>query len=78
MQIEAKITSFFDDSKVAGNVAKLIQIDNEIAPKTMKIQTSAEGSRVITKLTSKKASTFFATIDDLVFSEKLISEVLKI
>jgi hypothetical protein len=78
MHLEGKITNIFDSSEIAGNVARLIQIDNEIAPKTLKIQTSAEGPRVITMLASDKASTFFATIDDLVFSEKLISEVLEI
>ncbi len=78
MRLEAKITFDFDSSGVARDVARLIQVDNEIAPKTLKIKTSAKGKRVTTILSSNKASSFFATIDDLVFSEKLISEVLDI
>jgi hypothetical protein len=72
------ITYDYDNSRLARDVARLIQVDNEIAPKTLKIKTSAEGQRLTTMLSSNKASSFFATIDDLVFSEKLISEVLDI
>jgi hypothetical protein len=78
MHLEAMITYNYDDSGVARDVARLIQMDNEIAPRTLKIKTSAEGRQVITILSSKKTSTLFATIDDLVFSEKLISEVLEV
>lgn len=78
MHLEAKITFDYDSGGVAGDVARLIQVDNEIAPKTLKIETVSEGASVATRLASEKASSFFATIDDLVFSEKLISEVLEI
>lgn len=76
MQIEAKLTFEYESEDIARNVAQLIQVDNEIAPKTLKIRTTADKTTVTTELTSEKAATFFATMDDLIFSEKLIAELL--
>jgi hypothetical protein len=78
MQLETQIIFDYDSEKVAGYVASLIQVDNEIAPRTLKINTSAEENKVVTKISSKKVGTFFATIDDLLFSEKLIADLLQI
>lgn len=76
MQIEAKLTFEYGGEDIARNVAQLIQVDNEIAPKTLRIRTTADKTMVITKLASERTATFFATMDDLIFSEKLIAEIL--
>jgi hypothetical protein len=78
MTVEGTITFEYSDSKTALDIARLIQVDNEIAPRNLDIHTSAEGKSVVTRIQSSSGKTVFATIDDVVFSEKLISEILNI
>ena len=77
MNLKGEITFQYNDG-YAKDIAKLIQMDNEIVPKTLKITTMLKGSdQVVTNVESAKPSTFFSTIDDLVFSEKLIFEIME-
>jgi hypothetical protein len=78
MQLNGKISFEYGSEQIAESVARLIQIDNEIAPKTLKVRTSAEKTMAVTRIQTEKTSTFFSTLDDLIFSEKLISEILSI
>ncbi len=73
---KATITLEYNDARTAGIVAKILDIDNKIAPKKLKIQTINKGSAVITRLEHRQQKTLFATIDDLVFTEKLISSLI--
>jgi len=78
MNLKGEITFQYSEG-YAKDIAKLIQMDNEIVPKTLKINTELEGSdQVVTNVETDKPSTFFSTLDDLVFSEKLISEIMEI
>ncbi|MFQ5887194.1 MAG: KEOPS complex subunit Pcc1 [Candidatus Hydrothermarchaeales archaeon] len=76
--MKAKISLVYEDEDTAEMVATLLQLDNEIAPKNLEILTKNEGSKVITDLRHDKLNTFFATIDDLIFSTKIIEDVLEI
>ncbi len=74
---KATITLEYDDARTAGIVTKILDIDNKIAPKKLKIQTINKGKTVITRLEHRQQRTLFATIDDLVFTEKLISSLIE-
>ena len=76
--VEARLTFEYTKAGVAADVARLLQVDNEIAPRNLEVQTTAENNHVITKIKSNRGKTVFATLDDVVFSEKLISEILNI
>ncbi len=76
--MKAHISFVYNDKDTAEMVAALLQLDNEIAPKNLEILTKNEGYNVITDLRHDKLNTFFATIDDLIFSTKIIESVLEI
>lgn len=78
MKIEGIITIEYDSSDEAGMIAPLLELDNKIAPKSMDIATTSKGRRVTTRIKSYRLSTFFSTLDDLFFSEKLIKEITRI
>lgn len=74
MRAKAKIEFKYKDAKTAQKIAYLLEVDNKITPK--KIKTESMGSRVITHIEQEKLSTLLATIDDLLFCEKLIEELV--
>ncbi|MFQ5976241.1 MAG: KEOPS complex subunit Pcc1 [Candidatus Hydrothermarchaeales archaeon] len=76
--MKARISFVYENEETAEMVATLLQLDNEIAPRNLKIVTKNEGTNVITDLKHKKLNTFFATIDDLIFSTKIVEDVLGI
>jgi len=78
MEVKGRVSFEYDYPKKAGDVAALLELDNLIAPRTIKIKTMAQNTEVVTELKSKRASTFFSTVEDLMFSEKLITDVLKL
>lgn len=78
MAVEARLTFEYLAADTAADVARILQVDNEIAPRTLDIHTSAKNKSVITHIRSNSGKTVFATIDDVLFSEKLISEILDI
>lgn len=73
---KADITFEYDSKSDAAVVAKLLEMDNRIAPKKLKIETINDGNRVITRIEHERPSTLFATVDDLVFTERLISGLI--
>lgn len=77
MNAKGRIEFDYRDDKTAGMVAELLEIDNKIAPKKLKLKTVNRGKKVITILEHENMGTFFAAIDDLIFSEKLISDVIE-
>ncbi len=76
VRMDGEMVFEYDSKERAEMIAMLIQIDNEIAPKTLSIKTKAQGKNVVTSISSKKASTFFATLDDILSSEELIYTLL--
>lgn len=67
--------TYRDESK-AERIADLLELDNRIAPRSLKLRTFREGARVITTFQHERLNTTQATIEDLLFSEKLIEELV--
>ena len=76
MRVEGEVRFEYEDEESAQIVAELLEIDNRIAPRGMQISTRCEGTSVITELEYERLNTFFATLDDLAFTEKIIGRVL--
>lgn len=74
----ASITFEYSDNHKAAVVAKMLEVDNKIAPKKLKIETVNRGKMVITRAEHKRLGTLFATVDDLIFTERLISSLIEV
>jgi hypothetical protein len=74
----ADITFEYNDNRKAAVVAKMLEVDNKIAPKKLKIETVHSGKTVITRVEHEQANTLFATVDDLIFTERLISSLIEV
>jgi hypothetical protein len=72
----ATITFEYDDVREAEVVAKMLDVDNKVAPKTLKIETINRDNKVVTTIEHEQSGTIFATVDDLIFTEKLISSLI--
>ncbi len=66
----------YSTEREAELVARLLEIDNRVG--NIDIKTHAEGKKVITVLEHEKTGTFIATIEDLLFTERLISNLLEL
>jgi hypothetical protein len=78
MRIDGSVRFEYENKKTAQTIAGLLQLDNDIAHKALKIKSWAEEKSVVTSIMSTRGSTFFSTIDDLISSEKLIFELSEI
>ncbi len=78
MKAKAEIKFHYGTPEVAEMVAHLLEVDNRVAPSSLRIKTSAEESTVVTRLEHRKLGTFLAALDDLLFTEKLIKGVLSL
>jgi hypothetical protein len=67
------ITFEYKNAREAEVVLKMLDVDNKAAPKTLKIETVKKDNMVITTLEHEKPGTIFATVDDLIFTERLVS-----
>lgn len=81
--MEATITLEYGDMKTAKAVAEAISPDNFKTPLGLKVNTSIEKCRVVTRIEcDSKLATFTATIDDLLFcastAEKTLLSLSKI
>ncbi|MEE8167978.1 MAG: KEOPS complex subunit Pcc1 [Candidatus Hydrothermarchaeales archaeon] len=76
MLAKARVEFRYEDRETAEKIARLLEIDNRVAPRKLKLKTYSEGDRVITVFEHGKLNTFLATIDDLLFSEKLIEGLI--
>ena len=74
MRAKAKIEFKYKDAETAQKISYLLEVDNKVTPK--KIKTESRGNRVITHIQHEKLSTLLATIDDLLFCERLIEELV--
>jgi hypothetical protein len=75
---KATITFEYNDAHKAEVVAKMLDVDNKVAPKTLKIETVNRDNMVITTVEHEQSSTIFATVDDLIFTERLISSLIEV
>ncbi|MBU2559713.1 hypothetical protein KKA03_02350 [archaeon] len=69
----AIVTFEYKNKSEAEVVLKMLDVDNKAAPKTLKIETIKKDNLVITTLEHEKTGTIFATVDDLIFTERLVS-----
>jgi hypothetical protein len=72
----ASITFEYNDNREAEVVAKMLEVDNRVSPKKLKIETASRDNMVITSIEHEQPGTIFATVDDLIFTEKLISSII--
>jgi hypothetical protein len=73
---KVKVTFEYDDAYEAEIVAKMLDVDNKVAPKTLKIETKNRDKKVVTTIEHENSGTIFATVDDLIFTERLISSLI--
>lgn len=73
----AEVVFEYPDERTAERVAHLLELDNKVAPRELEVRTSANGKEVTTVVEHQNFNTVFATIDDLIFSEKLITSLME-
>jgi hypothetical protein len=73
MLIRVKLMFSYGDESKADMVAMLLDLDNRIAPRSLKLSTFRDRAKVITTFQHERLNTVQATIEDLLFSEKLIA-----
>ena len=78
MKAKAEIRFYYGSEETAQKVAYLLKVDNRAAPRNLKLITGAKEKKVITEFEHEKLNTFLATIDDLLFTERLITDLLPI
>ena len=77
MKAKARIEFEYKNEKTARLVSQLLEIDNKVAPRKLRIKTKNVGVKVITNIEHDKLNTFLATIDDLLFCERLIENLIE-
>ncbi|NOZ59765.1 MAG: hypothetical protein GXO66_09380 [Euryarchaeota archaeon] len=78
MRARAELVFLYSSEEEAELVARLLELDNRMAPKGIKVRTEPLGREVITRAEHPSVGTLFATIDDLLFCEKLIDEMMRL
>ncbi len=68
----------YESEEEAEIVAKVLEIDNRFAPKKLKVKSKRIGKRVVNYVEHNSYKTFHATIDDLLFTERIISRILSL
>lgn len=74
----ATVTFEYKSTHEVEVVARMLDVDNKVAPKTLKIDTKRKENMVITTLEHERSGTIFATVDDLIFTERLISSLVEV
>jgi hypothetical protein len=76
MHARAELVFLYSSEEEAELVARLLELDNRMAPKGIRVKTEHLGRKVVTSAEHSSVGTLFATIDDLLFCEKLIGEMM--
>lgn len=66
----------YPNEKDAGSVARLLELDNQVLPRKLKVRTVQEGTSVVTWIEHESLGTFQAAVEDLLFCERLIEDLL--
>jgi hypothetical protein len=77
VRAEARVVYTYRDEKTAELMARLLELDNSFASRDLQVETHLRGMDVETLVRHQNLNTLLNTIDDLVFSEKLISSLLE-
>jgi len=78
MRCRAELKFTYESESKAGMAAELLEIDNRLAPRELSIVSSAQGRKVTTLARHTRLPTLAATLEDVIFTEKLISEILEL
>jgi hypothetical protein len=78
MRARAEVRFRYGSKRKAEMVARLLEVDNQAAPRSLRISTLAMGDTVVTGFEHSRLGTFLAALDDLLFTEKLITGVLSL
>jgi hypothetical protein len=73
-----KFEFVYRDEQDAGTVAQLLELDNQVLPRKLKVRTIQEGRKVITQVEHESLGTFQAAVEDLLFCERLIEGLLRV
>jgi|TARA_B100000959_G_scaffold279251_1_gene339065 hypothetical protein len=76
MKIVSDIKFYYNSKVTAEKIAHLLEIDNNSASRTFNLKTFAKGKTVNTVLQHEKLSTSLSSIDDILFTERLITDIL--
>ncbi len=76
MLVRVRLEFGYEDESKADKISRLLELDNRIAPRSLKLATIREGGKIITTFEHERLNTIQATIEDLLFSEKLIEGVV--
>ncbi len=76
--MHAVVTFEYENENTAKIVEKVLKIDNKTAPSSMKIFTKRIKNKVVTYVSHEKIGTLLATLDDILFAEKIISSILSL
>ncbi len=77
MLVRVQLEFQYGDESKADRICQLLELDNRIAPRSLKLETINEGGKVVTTFEHERLNTVQATLDDLLFSEKLIEGVIE-
>jgi hypothetical protein len=76
--VEAEITIECDDARIADAIADAVSPDNSGTSAGLSVKTRSERKKVVTRISCHQGfSTFFATIDDLLFSIATAEKTLR-
>ncbi len=76
--MHATVTFEYESGEHAEVVKKVLEIDNKTAPSSMGIFTKRVKNKVVTYVRHEKIGTLLATVDDIIFAEKIISSILSL
>ncbi|MEE9594031.1 MAG: KEOPS complex subunit Pcc1 [Candidatus Hydrothermarchaeales archaeon] len=76
MLVKIRLEFGYADESKADKISRLLELDNRIAPRSLKLATIRDGGKIITTFEHERLNTIQATIEDLLFSEKLIEGVV--
>lgn len=76
MKAKAEVRFDYPTPRMAEKVAHLLEVDNRVAPSSLKLKTHAERNIVVTRMEHERLGTFLAALDDLLFTERLIRRIL--
>jgi hypothetical protein len=74
----ATVTFEYKSAEEAGIVARMLDVDNRVAPKTLKIETVNKDNKVVTTVEHEKPGTIFAPVDEFLFTERLVSGLVEV
>ena len=74
----AELVFVYGREEEAAMVAELLELDNRLAQGKLRVTTRAEGVKVVSRVEHPELHTLFATVHDLLFCERLISDMLEV